>query len=312
MAKELSSILVIGAGISGIEASLSLGEQGYRVILVERSPSVGGRMAQLDKTFPTLDCSICILAPKMVEIARHPNVELLTYSEVQEIAGEAGDFKVRVLKKSRYVDVDKCTGCGACSEKCPMKKISNEFEEGIGMRQAIYIPFPQAVPRKATIDAEKCLFLTKGACKLCLEECEADAIDFEMKDEVVEYNVASIIVATGIDLLDPSVLTRYHYGEYPNIVTSMQYERLLSASGPTEGELLRPSDKRHIKDVAFVGCVGSRNESLCAYCSKFCCMYMAKEGVVTREHAPETSVTIFFNDTHGAQVHLIKLDHNLI
>ncbi len=297
MTKELSSILVIGAGISGIEASLSLGEQGYRVILVERSPSVGGRMAQLDKTFPTLDCSICILAPKMVEVARHPNIELLTYSEVQDIAGEVGDFKVKILKKSRYVDINKCTGCGACSEKCPMKKIPNEFEEGIGMRQAIYIPFPQAVPRKATIDAEKCLFLTKGACKLCLEECEADAIDFEMKDEVVEYNVASIIVATGIDLLDPSVLSRYHYGEYPNIVTAMQYERLLSASGPTGGELLRPSDKKHAQNIAFIGCVGSRNESLCAYCSKFCCMYMAKEGVVTREHASDTNVTIFFNDT---------------
>ena len=292
-----SNILVIGGGISGIEAALTLGEQGYKVILVEKTPSVGGRMAQLDKTFPTLDCSICILAPKMVEVARHPNIELLTYSEVQEISGKAGNFNVKVLKKSRYVDIDKCTGCGACSDKCPMKKIPNEFEEGIGMRQAIYIPFPQAVPRKATIDAEKCLYLTKDACQLCLEVCDADAIDFEMKDEVVNYNVASIIVATGIDLLDPSVLPRYHYGEYPNIITAMQYERLLSASGPTLGELLRPSDKEHAHNIAFIGCVGSRNESLCAYCSKFCCMYMAKEGVVTREHAPDTNVTIFFNDT---------------
>ncbi|TET81063.1 MAG: FAD-dependent oxidoreductase [Candidatus Heimdallarchaeota archaeon] len=292
-----SNILVIGGGISGIEAALSLGEQGYKIILVEKTPSVGGRMAQLDKTFPTLDCSICILAPKMVEVSRHPNVELLTYSEIQEVTGEAGNFNVKVLKKSRYVDWDVCTGCGQCMEKCPMKKIPSEFEEGMGNRTAIYIPFPQAVPRKAVIDAEKCLYLTKDACKLCEKECEAGAINWEMKDEIVEYNVASIICATGYDQLDPSVLDRYHYGEYPNVITAMQYERLLSASGPTEGELLRPSDKEHAHNIGFVSCVGSRNMDLCSYCSKFCCMYQTKEGVVTREHAPDTNVTIFFNDT---------------
>ncbi|MHA1105055.1 MAG: FAD-dependent oxidoreductase [Promethearchaeota archaeon] len=292
-----SNIMVIGAGISGIEASLILADQGYRVILVEKTSSVGGRMAQLDKTFPTLDCSICILAPKMVEVARHPNVELLMYSEVQEVSGETGNFKVKVVKKARYVDWDKCTGCGACMEKCPMKKIPSEFEEEIGNRTAIYIPFPQAVPRKAVIDAEKCLYLTKNACQLCEKECEAEAITWDMKDEVVEYDVASIIVATGIDLLDPTPIVRYHYGEYPNVIQAMQYERLLSASGPTEGQLLRPSDKKHALKIGFIGCVGSRNEDFCAYCSKFCCMYMAKEGVVTREHAPDTNVTIFFNDT---------------
>ncbi|MBY8987834.1 MAG: hydrogenase iron-sulfur subunit [Candidatus Lokiarchaeota archaeon] len=291
-----SNIMVIGAGISGIEAGLTLAEQGYKVILVERTSSVGGRMAQLDKTFPTLDCSICILAPKMVESSRHPNIELLAYSEVQEVRGEAGNFKVKVLKKAKYVNWDSCTGCGSCSEKCPMKKIPSEFEEGMGNRTAIYIPFPQAVPRKAVIDAEKCLYLTKGACELCVKECEAGAIIWDMKDEVVEYNVASIIVATGIDQLNPSVLDRYHYGEYPNVITAMQYERLLSASGPTDGELLKPSDKEHAHKIAFIACVGSRNEDLCAYCSKFCCMYMAKEGVVTREHAPDTDVTIYFND----------------
>jgi heterodisulfide reductase subunit A len=288
--------MVIGGGISGIEASLTLAEQGYKVILVEKTSSVGGRMAQLDKTFPTLDCSICILAPKMVEVSRHPNVELLAYSEVQEVNGEAGDFNVKVLKKAKYVNWDACTGCGACSEKCPMKKIPSEFEEGMGNRTAIYIPFPQAVPRKAVIDPQKCLYLTKNACQLCEKECEAGAINWEDKDEVVEYKVASIIVATGYDQLEPSVLDRYHYGEYPNVITAMQYERLLSASGPTGGELLRPSDGVHAHDIAFVSCVGSRNEDLCAYCSKFCCMYQCKEGVVTREHAPDTNVTIYFND----------------
>jgi len=297
MAKsKLSSIMVIGAGISGIEASLTLAEQGYHVILVEKSPSIGGRMAQLDKTFPTLDCSICILAPKMVEASRHPNIELLTYSEVKEVSGEAGDFNVKILKKSTYVDWDKCTGCGACMEKCPMKKIPSEFEEELGNRTAIYIPFPQAVPRKAVIDSERCLFLTKNACRLCEKECEAGAINFEMKDEIIEKEVASIIVATGIDLFDPTPLTRYHYGEYPNVITAMQYERLLSASGPTGGEILRLSDQKHAHEIAFIGCVGSRNEDFCPYCSKFCCMYMAKEGIVTREHSPDTNVTIFYND----------------
>ncbi|MFX1436808.1 MAG: hydrogenase iron-sulfur subunit [Promethearchaeota archaeon] len=291
-----SNIMVIGGGISGIEAALTLGEQGYKVILVEKTPSVGGRMAQLDKTFPTLDCSICILAPKMVESSRHPNIELLAYSEVQEVSGKAGDFNVKVKRKAKYVNWDVCTGCGACSEKCPMKKIPSEFEEGMGNRTAIYIPFPQAVPRKAVIDAQKCLYLTKEACKLCEKECEAGAINWEDKDEIVDYNVASIIVAIGYDQLDPSVLDRYHYGEYPNVITAMQYERLLSASGPTGGELIRPSDRKHAHNIAFVACVGSRNEDLCAYCSKFCCMYMAKEGVVTREHAPDTDVTIYFND----------------
>ena len=288
--------MVIGGGISGIEAALSLGEQGYKVILVEKSSSVGGRMAQLDKTFPTLDCSICILAPKMVEVSRHPNVELLVYSEVQEVSGEAGNFSVKVLKKARYVNWDACTGCGACSEKCPMKKIPSEFEETMGNRTAIYIPFPQAVPRKAVIDAEKCLYFTKNACKLCEKECEAGAIIWDMEDDLVEYNVASIICATGFDLLDPSVLDRYHYGDYPNVITAMQYERLLSASGPTEGELLKPSDQKHAYNIGFISCVGSRNMDVCSYCSKFCCMYQTKEGVVTREHAPDANVTIFFND----------------
>ncbi|TFF89144.1 MAG: CoB--CoM heterodisulfide reductase iron-sulfur subunit A family protein, partial [Promethearchaeota archaeon] len=295
-----NNMLVIGAGVAGISAALDLADQGFQVYLVEKYPSIGGKMAQLDKTFPTLDCSICILAPKMVETARHERINLLTYSEVKDVKKlDNGNFKVTIVKKPRYVDETKCTGCGICSQKCPVKKIPHEFEEEMTTRTAIYIPFPQAVPRKAVIDTEHCLYFQKGICKACEKFCEAKAIDFDQKPEEIEVEVASIIVSTGFDLVDPSKISpRFGFKRFPNVVTSLQYERILSASGPYEGEILRPSDKKHPKKIGFVLCVGSRStcENAKPYCSKFCCMYSTKDAIITREHAPDVEVTIFYND----------------
>ncbi|MHA1734416.1 MAG: NAD(P)-binding protein, partial [Promethearchaeota archaeon] len=292
-----SKILVVGGGITGISASLDLADQGYHVYLVEKTPSIGGRMAQLDKTFPTLDCSICILAPKMVETARHPNIELLTYSEVETCEQVDEDrFKVRIRKKARYVDVNKCTGCGLCVEKCPSKEIPWEFEEGLVNRTAIYIPFPQAVPRKATIDAEHCIMLTRGKCGICAKVCQAGAIDYDMKDEFLDLEVASVILATGYDLIKPHQMKRYNYGVFKNVVTSIEYERMLSASGPTGGHLTRPSDRQKPLEIAFILCVGSRNLNIQPFCSKFCCMYTSKAAVITKEHEPDVNITIFYND----------------
>ena len=290
-------ILVIGGGIAGISASLDLAEQGYRVFLVEKEPSIGGRMAQLDKTFPTLDCSICILAPKMVEVSRHPNIQLYTYSEIKEVkrVDDGSTFKVKVELKPRYVDSSKCTGCRVCMEKCPIK-VPSEFEEGMGKRKAIYIPFPQAVPAVAVIDSEHCLYLTKGICRVCERFCPAKAIDFTQEPEEIELDVDSIIVATGFDLLDPSVLPQYGYGRFPNVLTSMQYERLMNAAGPTGGKIVRVSDGEEPSKIAFIQCVGSRNEKVKPYCSQICCTYATKEAVVTKEHNPNIDVLIFYND----------------
>ncbi|GAB4305381.1 MAG: hypothetical protein Kow0069_01060 [Promethearchaeota archaeon] len=294
---KLSAVLVVGGGITGISTALDLADQGYHVHLVERTPSIGGRMAQLDKTFPTLDCSICILAPKMVEVARHPNVNLLTYAEVDSCERTPdGNFRVRVRKKARYVDLAKCTGCGDCVAKCPSKKIPWEFEEGLINRTAIYIPFPQAVPRKATIDAEHCIRLTRGKCGNCEKVCQAGAINYEDQDEFVDLEVASVVLATGYDLIKPHQMKRYNYGVWKNVVTSIEYERMLSASGPTGGHLLRPSDQKKPKTIAYVLCVGSRNVEIRPLCSKFCCMYSSKAAVITKEHEPDVEVTIFYND----------------
>jgi len=285
-----NSVLVIGGGISGIQASLDLADRGFKVYLVEKSPSIGGRMAQLDKTFPTMDCSICILAPKMMECSRHPNIKLLTYSEVLDVKGSAGDFKVKVLRKPRYVDESKCTGCGACAEKCP-SKVPNEFDEGLGVRKAIYMPFPQAVPRVMTIDRENCL-----KCGLCKRVCTAGAIDYDQQPREVEVRVDAIIVATGFDLFDPSEIPTYGYGRYRNVITALKLERLLSASGPTGGRLTRPSDGRVPKSIAFIQCVGSRSQKDLPYCSSVCCMYATKEAILIKEHNPKCEVYIFHMD----------------
>jgi len=295
---DQGSVLVLGGGVAGIQASIDLAGMGLRVHLVERSPSIGGRMAQLDKTFPTNDCAICILAPKMIECSGHRNVELLTYSEVVAVAGEAGDFTVTVKKHPRYVSLDRCTACGECVEKCPWK-VPDEFDAGLARRRAIYLPFPQAVPRKMTIDPERCVFLqdpAKNRCRLCETVCQAGAIDWDEKEEIVELEVGAIVVATGFDPYDPSGLEEYAYGRVQNVITGLQYERLVSASGPTGGVLSRPSDDAHPKKVAFIQCVGSRDVNSNAFCSSVCCMFATKEAILAHEHDPEAESFIFYTD----------------
>jgi len=291
-------VLIIGAGIAGISAALDLAEQGHDVYLVERTPSIGGKMAQLDKTFPTLDCSICILAPKMVECARHPRIKLYTYSEVKKVEpiNDGEFFDITILKKARYIDESKCTSCGDCAAICPVREVPNEYEVNLKGNHAAFIPFLQAVPAKYLIDENKCLYLNYGICGLCAQNCQAEAIDFSQKPEEINIKVASIIIATGFDLINPSFLKQYGYGQYPNVVVSLEYERIMCASGPTKGEILRPSDRKHPHRIAFVLCVGSRNTCSKLYCSKFCCMYATKEAIMTKEHAPETEILIYYND----------------
>ena len=285
------SAIVIGGGVAGIQASLDLANRGVKTYLVEKSPSIGGRMAQLDKTFPTMDCSICILAPKMIECLRHPNIELLTYSEVKEVHGSAGDFTVKVLKKPRYVQADKCVGCGTCADHCPVE-LPNEFDSGMGIRKAIYLPFPQAVPRVYTVDRDHCL-----DCGLCKSVCNAQAVDLEQQAVEIELHVGGIVVATGFDIYEPFRITSYGYGRYKNVITSMQLERLLCASGPTGGRIMRPSDGRIPRTVAFLQCVGSRDQRFgYPYCSSICCKYAVKDAVLIKEHRPDSEVYIFYID----------------
>lgn len=289
------SVLVVGGGIAGIQASIDLGNMGFQVYLVEKTPSIGGRMAQLDKTFPTNDCSMCILAPKMIECSGHENVHLLTYCEVAEVSGGVGHFKVVVRRKPRYVDVTKCTACGDCTEKCP-RRVPDEFNAGLGKRKAIYLPFPQAVPRKMTVDAEVCLYLTKGRCRVCEETCQAGAIDFEQQEELLELEVGAVVLATGFDPFDPTPLREYGYGKIEDVITGLEYERLICASGPTGGRLERPSDGRIPRVVAFIQCVGSRDVNYKAYCSSVCCMHATKEAILANEHYPDLKSFIFYTD----------------
>ena len=295
---EYKSVLIIGGGIAGIQASLDLANRGFQAYLVEKSPSIGGRMAQLDKTFPTMDCSMCILAPKMIECGHHPNVKLLTYSEVKEVKGSVGNFKVKVLKKPRFVDESKCTGCGICSEKCPAK-VPNEFEMNLGMRKAIYMPFQQAVPRVATIDKDNCLLFQKGVCEICQKLCQAGAVDFDQQPEEITLNVGAIIVATGFDMFNPEQIPPFGYKRHKDVITAMELERLLCASGPTGGHLIRPSDDKTPKSIAFIQCVGSRDRREWinnAYCSSICCKYAVKDAVLIKEHDPRAMITIFYID----------------
>ncbi len=291
--------LVIGGGIAGIQAALDIADAGFKVYLVEREPSIGGRMAQLDKTFPTLDCSSCILTPKMVDVGRHPNIELLTYSEVVDLQGQAGSFRVQVKKKPRYVHEELCTGCGLCAAACVWKKIPSEFNEGVAMRSAAYIPFPQAVPLKAVIDEKTCLYLTRGKCgRKCEQACERGAIDFEMQEELVDLHVGAVIVATGFDPFDPHLKPELGYGQYPNVITALEFERLASASGPTAGKITL--NGKEPKDVVFIQCVGSRDQSVGnEYCSRVCCMYTAKQAHLVEERISGAEVTVFYMDVRA-------------
>ena len=290
------SVLVIGAGIAGIQTSLDLTELGFKVYLVEKSPSIGGRMAQLDKTFPTNDCSLCILAPKMVEVFRNPNIELMTYHEVKKISGDAGNFTITVLKKPRYLDESKCKGCGDCATKCPKIEVPNLFDMNLGKRKSIYIPFPQAVPPVYLIDPELCLKITKGVCGVCQKICTVEAIDFEQKPKDIIINCGAIVVATGFDMPAERLSSRWGY-RYQNVVSALEYERILCASGPFGGHVLRPSDQNEPEKIAFVQCAGSRDlHENVPYCSSVCCMYTAKEAIITKEHSDNSECFVFRHD----------------
>ena len=288
--------LIIGGGVAGIQAALDLADTGYQVFLVEKEPSIGGMMARIDKTFPTMDCSICILAPKMSDVGHHPNIELLANSEVAEVKGYIGNFHVKVLKKPRYVTKD-CSACGECAKVCPIVA-PNEFDVGLASRHGIYSPFAQAVPATYVIDMNLCLNRNGVVvCDKCMRACERKAIVFEMKPETVELEVGTIIVATGADVFDPSVLPNYGYGRFSNVITSLEFERLINAGGPSGGHLIRPSDKQVPKRVAFIQCVGSRTDKNGRpYCSNVCCMNTIKDSLLIKEHWPDTEIYVFYVD----------------
>ncbi|MCL0094991.1 CoB--CoM heterodisulfide reductase iron-sulfur subunit A family protein [Dehalococcoidia bacterium] len=275
------SALVVGGGIAGIQAALKIADAGYKVYLVEREPTIGGHMAQLDKTFPTLDCSSCILTPKMTLVGSHPNIELMAYSEVDEVSGYIGNFKVKIRKKARFIDEEKCNGCGICQEKCPFKADS-EFDAGMGKRKAIYTPFAQAVPNIPVIDREHCVYFLKGKCRACERFCEVGAIDFEQEDRIVEVEVGTIILATGYGVFDPTPIYQYGYKRLDNVITSLEFERLVSSTGPTDGKIVL-KDGSAPRSIAIIHCVGSRDKNYHEYCSNVCCMYSLKYSHLIKE-----------------------------
>ncbi len=284
------AVLVIGGGVAGMQAAFDLAEAGIKVCLVERTLSIGGRMAQLDKTFPTNDCAICILAPKMMDCYRHENIEVLTLSEVTAIEGEIGSFKVKIRRKPRFVDEAKCNGCGDCARVCPMG-ILNKFDMDLRVRSGAYIPFMQAVPLIYALDRDKCM-----RCGLCEAVCGKDAIRYDQKPEIVERNVSAIIVAIGFDPLDPSGLTEYGYGRYDNVITALEFERLICAAGPTGGHVIR-KDGKEVKRIAWIQCVGARDtRDNRPYCCSVCCMHATKEAILTKEHYPEAATFVLYTD----------------
>ncbi|MBN1886979.1 MAG: CoB--CoM heterodisulfide reductase iron-sulfur subunit A family protein [Thermoflexales bacterium] len=277
--------LVIGGGVAGIQAALEIANSGHHVYLVEREPSLGGHMAQLDKTFPTLDCSACILTPRMFEAGNHPNITLLTYSQLESVSGYIGNFKARIRKKARCVNEELCTGCGVCEEKCPKQIVDEVFEAGLGYRKAVYRPFPQAVPKYPVIDRENCIFFKTGKCRACEKFCPTGAIDFQQQDTVLEVEVGNIIVATGYDLFDARRIPQYGYGRFPNVFTSLEFERMTNAAGPTGGKIVLRDGVTAPKTVGIVHCVGSRDRNYHEYCSKVCCMYSLKFAHMVHEKA---------------------------
>ena len=292
----VGAVMVVGGGVGGIQASLELANMGYKVYLVDKSPSVGGVMGMLDKTFPTNECSMCILSPKMVEVASNINIEVITLADVLAVEGEAGDFQVRLRLRPRYVDIDKCTGCGDCTAKCPVK-IPDPYNAGLSKTRCIHVPFPQAVPGAAVIDPESCRWLTKEKCGNCVKVCQAGAVDFDQKEREETFRVGMVISAPGYKPFDASRKTEYGYGVHQNVVTSLEFERILAANGPTLGHVARPSDEREVKKLAFIQCVGSRDTTVGnGYCSSVCCMYATKQALIAKEHLPGIEPTIFFID----------------
>jgi heterodisulfide reductase subunit A len=298
---ELSTrVLIIGAGIAGMQAALDIAGAGYEVLLVERLPSIGGRMAQLSETFPTLDCAQCILTPRTVEVGHHENIRLHTYSEVESIEGEMGDFCVRIRRRAAYVDWETCTGCGFCQEKCPVS-VDSDFERGVGQRKAVYTLSPQAVPNKPVIDREHCHYLRQGKCGICKKLCPIDAVDYEQADEIIEERVGAIILAPGYDVYGLDRMSEYGEGRVPDVVDALTFERLLSSSGPTAGQVRRPSDEKTPREVVFIQCAGSRDpEKHLPYCSKICCMYTAKQAILYRHRVHDGQAYVFYIDIRSA------------
>ena len=296
--KVVKRALVIGGGIAGIQTALDIAEAGYEVDIVEKEPTIGGKMAQLDKTFPTLDCAACILTPKMVDAAQNEKIHIYFYSEVEKVSGFVGNFTVTIKKKPRYVNSDLCTGCGLCTEKCPSKKNPNEFNMGLDNRTAIYIPFAQAIPKVPVIDTNACIHFKTGKCGACQKNCSVGAIDFNQKEEFITEEYGAIVAATGFNPLKPEKFDEYLYNQSKDVVTSLEFERIMNAAGPTKGQLLRPSDGKHPHKIVFVQCVGSRGQSCRdhSYCSKICCMYTAKHAMLVRDKYPDVDVTVFYID----------------
>jgi heterodisulfide reductase subunit A len=299
--KQIGAVMVVGGGISGLQAALDLAESGFYVYLVEKKPAIGGVMPMLDKTFPTNDCSMCTLAPKLVEVGRHLNIEILAPAEVAGISGVEGNFLVEVVQKARYIDESKCIACGICAEKCP-KKVPDEFNQGLSARKAAYVLYPQAVPLKYAIDKEHCIYFRKGTCRACEKFCPSQAVDLSQTDQTLSLEVGSVILAPGFQIFDARQKPEYGYGRYPNVLTSLEFERMLSATGPTSAHIKRPSDGTDPEKIAWIQCVGSRDAARGRpYCSAVCCMYATKQAIIAQEHDAKIQPTIFFIDlrAHG-------------